>query len=165
MKKLTLSLILLLTASILNAKYIPYNDLISGKYKLTYTAGFYTDNYEPVPKKTILFYKNSYDKGTKYIRLLISNKLLNELSKYPDYKKHLHSEGGIEIKTNKWISDGFLMIPPKMAPNFVQKEYWFENTKARMKDFTCKPTGINFMLIKDSQRCYGNKLSDLFKRR
>ena len=74
MKKILLSLFCLISISF--ADYIPYNDLISGKYKFSEKAGFYTHAREDIPKikqmiyrnyKNVVSYKTDYAIGRRVI--------------------------------------------------------------------------------------------------
>lgn len=164
MNKIILSFMSLISVSF--ADYIPYKELVSDKYSYIKGAGFYTGSNDVIPKQVMRFYKNSYDEGTKYVKLSISEELYDELSQYEDYKSHLEKESSVRLSDNKMEVNAFLFILPSViSKDIIEKDYWFEVKIEKLVDFTCSPTGINFTFLNGAETCRANKLSDMFKKK
>lgn len=99
MRKILLSLFCLISISF--ADYIPYNDLISGKYKYSEKYGFSIDGSEEGVKikqmiriltKTTITKEPVKKVYSQYLVLPIKKNLYEELKRYDDYKDFLMAD-------------------------------------------------------------------------
>ena len=183
MKKILLSLFCLISISF--ADYIPYNDLISGKYKFSEKAGFYTHAREDIPKIKQMIYRNYKNVVMtepvrkikyQYFQFIITEQLYRELINYTDYKDFLTTgDDGQNIGYG-------LLIDLKYSDKIFKNKLLYETGETKGKDldytyntnfyyffinqipekFNCY--GVNFSNISDSKACEAKSLKDLFNK-
>lgn len=184
MKKILLSLFCLISISF--ADYIPYNDLISGKYKFSEKAGFYTNAYEDIPKIKQAIYSHSKNIVMtepvrkikyQYFKFIITEQLYKELINYTDYKSFLTRPG------EDGESDVYgLLIDLKYNDKIFKNKLLYETgeTKGKDLDYTYNTYfyyffinqipeklncyGVNFSNISGSKSCEAKSLKDLFNK-
>ena len=136
-----------------------YQVLISDKYVFHPGAGFYGKINEKIPRNKILFQKNSFDTGPKYVKLAIDKTLYTKLKSRKDYQKHL--------KVNVYggnVKDRYVIqVPPGIIEGIVDEGYWYELPLKDKQDYICEPLGFGFKYVgADKPYCPAITISNMF---
>ncbi len=134
-----------------------YKALISDKYIFKVGAGFYGGTQDKPPRTKIMFATNSYDKGTRYVRLGIEKTLYKKLKKYKDYEKHI-VENIIPGEESRY----FLQVPPGIIDGVITKDYWYELPLKDKKDYICEPLDFGFKYVDKAPYCPAITISNMF---